>query len=313
MWAVMRVVMSYCLRLLSPVAVLLLVLASPRGANAQGNPEPNSFKFNSGQGLQPIFEGWAKNPDGSFSMYFGYFNRNFAETLVVGVGAENKIEPGAPDRGQPTVFGTRIHRKEFSVTVPKDWGKKELIWSVTVRGTTERAVAWLQPEWEIDPIYAGKSRSEESLKNTPPKASLTVPSTVALPNPLTLTATVQDDGLPVPKKRELSAAALAQQTPPTLKPLPDQPEVPVNVPAIASGARPRGAQAPQGLVVNWVVWRGPAAVTFDAATAPVKDGKAVTTATFTKPGTYVFRARANDGELVDEKEVSVTVNESSQR
>jgi hypothetical protein len=299
--------MSYLLRSLT-LALIVVFVAFPRVATPQGNPEPNSFKFNVGQGVQPIFEGWAKNPDGTFSMYFGYFNRNYAETLIVPVGAENKIEPGVADRGQPTVFGTRIHRKEFSVTVPKDWGKKELVWSVTVRGTTEKAVAWLQPEWEIDPVYAGKSRSAESLKNTPPKLSLDVPATTALSGPLTLTATVQDDGLPVPRKPRQSAAQQAQAQPPTLKPLPDQPEIPVNVPSVAAPARPRGAQAPQGLVVNWVVWRGPGAVTFDVTTTPVKEGKAVATATFTKPGTYLLRARANDGELVDEKEVSITVN-----
>jgi hypothetical protein len=306
--------MSYLLRSLLSGGALLLVLAAPRGASAQGNPQPNSFKFNVGQGVQPIFEGWAKNPDGTFSMYFGYLNRNYVETLVLPVGPDNKIEPGVLDRGQPTVFNTRIQRKQFSVTVPKDWGKKELVWSVTVRGTTERAVAWLQPEWEIDPVYAGKTRSEESLKNTPPKMLLDVRSAVSLPSPLTLTATVQDDGLPVPRKpRQQSAAAAAQSQPPTLKPLPNQAEVPVNVPSVASGNRPRGAQTPQGPVVNWIVWRGPAAVTFDAIPAPVKEGKAVATAIFTTPGTYVLRARANDGELTDEKDVTVTVTAPSQR
>src|SRR5262245_59130270 len=253
--------MSCSYRSLASAAILLLVLSSPRGANAQGNPEPNSFKFNVGQGLQLIFEGWAKNPDGTFSMYFGYFNRNYAEALVVPVGPENKLEPGVADRGQPTIFNTRIQRKQFSVAVPKDWAKKELVWSLTVRGTTERAVAWLQPEWEIDPIYAGKTRTAESLKNTAPKLSLGVPSTAAPSRPLTLNATVQDDGSPVPRKPRQSAAAAAQAQPPTLKPLPDQPEIPVNVPTIGSGARPRGPQTPQGLVLNWIVWRGPAAVT----------------------------------------------------
>ena len=32
------------------------VLALPGGVAAQGNPEPHSFKFNTGQGLTPIFE-----------------------------------------------------------------------------------------------------------------------------------------------------------------------------------------------------------------------------------------------------------------
>ena len=293
-------------------AALVVVLTTPLGAGAQGNPDPSGFKFNSGQGLQPIFEGWAKNPDGSSSMYFGYLNRNYVETLVVLVGPDNKIEPGTQDRGQPTVFGTRIHRKEFSVTVPKDWGKKELVWSVTVRGTTGKAVAWLQPEWEIDPIYAGKTRNAESLKNKAPTMTVDVRSTITLQSTLRLTATVQDDGLPTPRKNP-PRQAIGQETPPTLKPLPDQPEVPVNVPTVGGRGRGQGGgQGSQGLVVNWIVWRGPAAVTFDAATVPVKDGKAVTTATFTKPGTYVIRVRANDGELTDEKDVNVTVTGSSQ-
>src|SRR5262245_10888221 len=240
--------MSCSYRSLASAAILLLVLSSPRGANAQGNPEPNSFKFNVGQGLQPIFEGWAKNPDGTFSMYFGYFNRNYTETLVVPVGPENKLEPGVADRGQPTIFNTRIQRKQFSVTVPKDWGKKELIWSVTVRGTTERAVAWLQPEWEIDPVYAGKTRNAESLKNKAPSITLDVPSAVTLPNTLTLTASVQDDGLPTPRKGP-PTRAIGQETTPTLKPRPDQPEVPVNVPAVGRGRGDagQGGQGQQGL------------------------------------------------------------------
>ena len=65
--------------------------------------------------------------------------------------------------------------------------------------------------------------------------------------------------------------------------------------------------------VNVVLWRGPAAVEFAPATIDVKDGKAVTTATFTKPGNYVLRGVANDGELTDQKDVSVRVNAPSNR
>jgi hypothetical protein len=300
----MKVVKSYCVRWLIPAGMLMIAVAIPHRVSTQGNPDPVAFKFNSGQGVQPIFEGWAYNPDGSRSMYFGYINRNYVETPAIPVGPENKVEPGAPDQGQPTVFGTRIHRQVFSVTVPKDWGKKELVWSVTVRGETERAVAWLQPEWEIDPIYGGKERSPESLKNKPPTLAVDVPSTVTLPNTLALTATVTDDGLPVPRKTP-RRAAVGQETPPALKPDPDQPEILLNVPQVARG---RGRGGVQGLVVTWTVWRGPANVTFDPATAEVKGGKAVVAATFTKPGTYVLRGSANDGELHVEKDVIVTVN-----
>jgi len=136
----LKVVMSYCVRWIVLAGVLLIAVVMPRGVRTQGNPDPVAFKFNSGQGVQPIFEGWAYNPDGSRSMYFGYINRNYVETPAIPIGPDNKLEPGAPDQGQPTVFGTRIHRQVFSVMVPKDWGKKELVWSVTVRGETERAV-----------------------------------------------------------------------------------------------------------------------------------------------------------------------------
>ena len=309
----MKVLLSLRLQPVFVAGVLLLAVAAPHRVAAQGNPDPFGFKFSAGQTIQPIFEGWQQNADGTFSMYFGYLNRNYVETPVVPVGPDNKFEPGDADRGQPTFFDTRVHRKEFSVRVPADFGKKELVWSLTVQGVTEKAVAWLQPEWEIDPVYAGKMRNAESLKNRPPSMTLDVPTTVTLPNTLTLTATVEDDGLPTPRKGP-PTRAIGQETPPTLKPLPDQPDMPVNVPAVVRGRgdAAQGPQALQGLRVNWLLWRGPAAVTFDSATVPVKDGRAIATARFAKPGTYIMRARANDGELTDQKEFTVTVTGTSQ-
>jgi hypothetical protein len=301
----MKVVMSSYSRWIISAGALIVALATPHGVSTQGNPEPLGFKFNSGQSVQPIFEGWAYNPDGSISMYYGYINRNYVETLAIPIGPDNKFEPGPPDRAQPTFFNTRIHRLTFSVAVPKDWGKKELVWYLTVRGETQKAVGWLQPEWEIDPIYGGRVRNAESLKNKPPTIAVDARSTVALPNALTLAATVTDDGLPVPRATPRKPA-VGQETPPTLKPEPDQPEILLSVPQVGRG-RGRGPAA-QGLIVTWTVWRGPANVTFDPAIATVKDGKAVVTATFAKPGTYVLRGTANDGELRAEKDVSVTVD-----
>jgi hypothetical protein len=296
------------LRWLGWPGALMLVLAAPSGVSAQGNPDPNSFKFNQGQDVVPIFEGWAKNPDGTFAMWFGYYNRNYAETPFLPVGPENKIEPGAPDRGQPTYFYTRTHRMGFSVSVPADWGKKELTWTLTVHGKTEKAVAWLQPEWEIDPLFGGKYQSPEAQKNTAPTLALNVPSTGIVSKPLTLTATVVDDGLPVLKPPP--KIAVGQETPPTLVAPPNQVEIPVNVPSLGETGRGRGRGGDPipGVIVTWQVWRGPAAVTF----APpllrvVKTGDAVVTATFTKPGTYLLRAKANDTHRFVEKDVTVNI------
>jgi hypothetical protein len=287
---------------------VLMVAAVPGLVRAQGNPDPQSFKFNTGQDVVPVFEGWAKNSDGSFAMWFGYFNRNYAEPLVIPVGPENKIEPGVADRGQPTYFYTRTHRMGFSVNVPADFGKKELTWTLTAHGKTEKAVAWLQPEWEIDPLFGGKYQSPEALKNQAPTLSLKGPSTTTVSSPLKLTASITDDGLPVIKAR--GKIAVGQETPPTLVAPKDQPEIPVNVPSLGGGGggRGRGGEPEQGVIVTWTLWRGPGAVTFaPALQRVVKSGDAVVTATFEKPGTYVLRAKANDTHRFVEKDVTVTV------
>ena len=53
--------------------------------------------------------------------------------------------------------------------VPRDWGKKEVVWTLTLRGKTERAVGWLQPEWEIE-SFPGETRIEKT-PNEPRKRS----------------------------------------------------------------------------------------------------------------------------------------------
>ena len=124
-----------------------IVVLSGTGLPAQ-EQFTNNFKYNSGQSVQPIFEGWSWAADGSINLHFGYLNRNYVQQPAIPVGPANQIQPGGPDRGQPTFFYNRTQRNMFTVNVPKDWDRKrEVIWSVTVNGKTERAVGWLQPEW----------------------------------------------------------------------------------------------------------------------------------------------------------------------
>ncbi len=286
------------------LALLLLTAAVP----ATAQPDNVNFRFNSGQPVQPIYEGWQRNPDGTISMYFGYINRNYAEELPVPIGSANSFSPGTPDRGQPTLFYSRIHRQLFNVKVPGNWGKtQELTWTVTANGTTLKAVGWMQPEWEIDAEGGGQTRNEEARKNKAPTLEVDGRATVSLSNRLTLAARVADDGLPKPRGKK--TVPIGQESPPTLLPLPGDAEVPVNVPEAPEPGRVRRGSGPQGLAVNWLVWRGPAAATFaPPAAAGVKDGQAVVTAVFKKPGTYVLRAKATDGALSSEaKEVIVTV------
>ena len=294
-------------------AAVLMLNAS--GPSAQQAEYTNNFKFNTGQSVQPVFEGWSWAPDGSINMHFGYLNRNYVQEPTIPVGANNSIMPGGPDRGQPTFFYARTQRNMFTVNVPKDWDRKrELIWTVTVNGKTERAVAWLQNEWEIDPVggaNTGGRTDEEYVKNKPPSITLSSVAPLKLPAAATLTATVTDDGLPKPRGR--GKPAVGQETPPTLQ---GGTEAPVNVPSVVSRASrdtPPGATAgagptrPQGPSVSWSVWRGPADADFAPRFAEPKDGKAVTTATFTKPGEYVLRARVTDTLKTSSQDVKVTV------
>jgi hypothetical protein len=293
------------------VALLLLGLVLAQGGSAQVEVD-NNFKFNSGQSVQPAFEGWSRNPDGSYNMHFGYLNRNWVQELSIPVGPNNNIEPGGPDRGQPTFFYTRTQRNLFTVVVPKDWGKKELIWTVTANGKAERAFGWLQPEWEIDPsggAATGGQTSPELQGNKPPTMTLDTPASIAVGQSLALDTSVTDDGIPKPAPAK--KPAVGQETPPGLVASND---TPVNLPDLAPG---RGqAPAPGGVrgpFVTWMVYRGPAAATFGSRNIQVKDGKAPTSVSFTAPGDYVLLGRASDRVLFVDKRVPITVTGGATR
>ena len=56
------------------------------------------------------------------------------------IGAGNNLEPGGPDRGQPTHFFPRRNQFVFKVRVPPDFGNKEVVWTLTSNGVTEKAL-----------------------------------------------------------------------------------------------------------------------------------------------------------------------------
>ena len=51
-------------------------------------------QFDSGQDVQPIFEGWERNDDGSLTFHFGYLNRNYREQPSIQIGPNNHFSPG---------------------------------------------------------------------------------------------------------------------------------------------------------------------------------------------------------------------------
>ena len=241
-------------------------------------------KFNSGQDVVPVYEGYLRNTDGSFTFVFGYYNRNWKEELAIPAGLDNKLEPGAPDRGQPTYFLPRRQSWVFRVQVPKDWGDKELVWTITAHGRTEKAYASLMPAEEITErliMTRGNLNPGEDDPNKPPSITIAPVEGAGLKVPVTLMAMVADDGLPKPRV--------------AVTPRP--------------GAQTNSAVAarPRGLTVTWLQYRGPAKVVFDSGPITVDNGRAVTAARFTEPGTYVLRATASDGALSTASTVTITV------
>lgn len=245
-------------------------------------------QFSSGQSVVPSYEGWIKNPDGTFTFVFGYFNRNWKEEPVIPVGPNNKLDPGPADRGQPTFFHPRRQPWVYRVIVPADWGQKELVWSLTVNGKTERAFAQLTPEAEIlerTIMARGNLNPGEDDPNKPPVVSIAPVIGPTVSAPVTLTASVTDDGLPKPR---------ARKTPP---------------PAADGTAQINSsARLPSGLNVTWYQYSGPAKAEFDArGPMAVNNGQATATVRFPAPGTYVLRALASDGALQKPAEVTVAV------
>jgi hypothetical protein len=226
----------------------------------------------SGQTVTPVFEGWYRNPDGSLSISFGYYNRNAAEVIEIPIGADNFIAPGDSNQGQPTRFEARRHWGVFAVRVPANFGSTtKLTWTLRMRGQTFAIPAGLHPDWEIDAL-AGEAGSG----NTPPVLNLSGapgssggptaqgpggaiggPLTAFVGQPLTLTIWATDDGR--------------------------------TAGSVAGGGR---GNAPVSCLVQA---SGPQRHVLDTSPRPAAgDGMAMTTATFTQPGTYILRVRAND-------------------
>jgi hypothetical protein len=267
-----------------------------------------------GQNIAPAYEGWEENPDGSFNLVFGYFNRNWDEEIDLPVGPDNRLESGAADQGQPTHFFPRRNRFVFRVRVPKDFGQQELVWSLTSHGKTEKAYATLKPDYFMDDVVIMNNNgaggagggSPDTIGNKAP--TLVVDGdktrTVKVGQPVVLSALATDDGKPRPR------------------PMPS----PLSVAAQSARGTPNAAN---GLRLSWFVYRGPDKVSFDPpqikvwedyrdganspwsagwAAPPVPpEGRWISRATFRDPGTYVLRCLAHDGGLMSSQDVTVVV------
>jgi hypothetical protein len=260
------------------IALHIIVLLAAGWALVSGRQLPLEPSRESGHSITGAYEGWFGNPDGSYSLLFGYYNRNKKQELDIPVGTNNRIDPGGPDYGQPTHFLTGRQWGVFTVTAPKDFGTKKLTWTLVANGKTTVIPASLDPMWEVAPFI-------DAIGNTPPFISFeegalgvngprghSVSLTTTFPNTLTLTTWVSDDG---------KLNYWQSNNGPGLGPV----------------------------TVSWSKFRGPGVVTFadnrptpekidsKVSPAPAFSGRTTMTATFSKPGEYVLRMVANDTSL----------------
>lgn len=273
--------------------------------------------FPRGQNIAPAFEGWEKNPDGTFNLVFGYFNRNWEQEIDVPVGPDNALSPGPADQGQPTHFLPRRNRFVFRVRVPRDFGNKEMVWTLTSNGRTERAYGTLKTDYFIDDIvvmnnFGGAGAAgggNDTLGNKGPALRVEGEGTrrVRPGQPLALAAFASDeDGKPRRVPMPPANTRLRQ--------------------GAGNGGTPNAAT---GLRLSWFVYRGAGPVTFDPPQIEVWEdhrdganspwaagfvtpptppgGKWDVRATFSKPGTYVLRCLASDGALVAAQDVTIVV------
>ena len=293
------------------------------------------FMYLSGQSISPAYEGWWPNEDGSFSLFLGYMNSNWEQHFDIPIGPDNYFaftdpeglnnleqdayEASAADQGQPTHFYPSRNPFLYTITVPEDFGSRELVWTLKTNGETHRAFASLAPDYRIDPQVISTevggnfgSLSDALRTNIPPELKVEGGETRRIPvgQPLTLIALASDpDNLPARRTRGGSPSTLDQLYRP-----------PSSIVAISG----------PGLRLSWIVYRGPVrSVNFEpeqmktwtdtrvysnspwsppwVIPEPPEDGKWVTEAIFQEPGDYILRAIASDGSLFTNKNVTVTV------
>jgi hypothetical protein len=237
---------------------------------------PLQPKQDSGASVTGAYEGWFQNPDGSYSLLLGYYNRNLDQAVDVPIGPDNSIEPGGPDQGQPTHFLPGRTWGIFAVKVPKDFGNKTLTWTITANGVKTQIPMSLAPLWVLEPF-------KDATGNTPAYVGFSADGPF-VNGPIGQTETISGTvGTPLPIKIWVADDDYA--------------------PLVSSRIFPRRAP----VTVDWSEYRGPAPVKFDNAKPAVEkidlnsppagtkyDGTTATTVTFDQPGEYELNVQAYD-------------------
>ena len=250
------------LMLILGAALVLILGAAPLSAQV-----PLGSRSARGQTVTPAFEGWYANQDGTFTLSFGYYNRNSKEMIDIPLGEGNSIEPAEFHGGQPTRFESERHWGVFGIVVPADFGDREVVWTLKDGGKEFPIPGSLRADWQIDAL-AG----EAGTGNTPPVVRFG-PADPEAQGPLGTMAGSLMASVGAPLSLSVWAADDGR-----------------------GGSSVVGAGRNVTIRLAWFKHQGPGEVTFDPPSARVAPagGEATTLVTFSEPGDYVIRVRAND-------------------
>lgn len=221
------------------------------------------------QPIYPVYDGFLKNPDGSYTLAFAYFSHN-ADVVTIAPGAPNAFAPTPGDRLQPTRFKPGHWRFQCVMVVPADFDGK-MKWTLTYGGvTTGTSERMLQSNWNLLEGAAALSKIDYAK----------VPKGVCLNRP--------------PTVRVLGVTARPNHPPTLLVALGEE----LN---LFGSAHDEGLPRGTGLVVEWKLLNGPGTVNF---TIP---RSARTKARFSAPGLYELELSASDSEFTERTRLNVTV------
>lgn len=221
------------------------------------------------QPIYPVYDGFLKNPDGSYTLSFAYFSHN-AGTVSIPPGPDNSFGPAPADRMQPTVFKPGHWRFQCVMVVGPEFDGK-LRWTLTYAGTaTGTSERMLQSNWNL--VEGAAALAKIDYAKAPKGVCLNRPPAVRI---LGLT----------PRRGEVPTMAVA-----------------VNEELNLFGsAHDEGLPRGQALKAEWTVVTGPGRVVF----APPASAR--TKATFSAPGLYELELSATDGEFTERVRLNVQV------
>jgi hypothetical protein len=221
------------------------------------------------QPIYPAYDGFIKNPDGSYTLAFAYFSHN-ADAVTIAPGTANAFSPTPGDRMQPTVFKPGHWRFQCVMVVGPELADK-MRWSLSYAGTTTgTSERMLQSNWNLVEGAADLSKIDYAK----------VPRGVCLNR--------------APQVRVLGVTARRGQVPRLMAVVGDE----FN---LFGSAHDEGLPRGKPFTAAWKVLSGPGPVTFSNQNA------ARTKLSFTTSGTYELELTASDTELTSTTRVSVVV------